>query len=135
VVKTTTHVRPELDELTIPFWTSGRDGVLRIQRCERCRRWVHPPRPRCPSCLAADLDFEGTSGQATVWSYTINRQAWSDDVIVPYGIAIVELPEQPGLRLTTRIVDVPVEDIRIGLPVRVVFESVDELFLPLFTAA
>ena len=36
-------------------------------------------------------------------------------------VAIVEFPEQTGLRLTSNLVNCPIEEIRIGMAVRVVF--------------
>jgi uncharacterized OB-fold protein len=50
----------------------------------------------------------------------------------PYAIALVTIPEQDGLRLTTNIVGCPLEDIHIGLPVQVTFEQHDLVFFPLF---
>jgi len=48
-------------------------------------------------------------------------------------IGLVELVEQSGLRLTTNIVNCPLERVTIGMPLRVVFENVsDEVALPLF---
>ena len=48
-------------------------------------------------------------------------------------IAIVELPEQAGLRLTTNLVGVAPDDVRIDMDVRVVFEQHDgDVYLPLF---
>lgn len=126
-------VLPEVDALTAPFWTKGSDGILRFQRCQVCHWWIHTPKPRCPRCTSPDIEYEPVSGRATVWSYTINYQAWSPDLDVPYAIAIVELPEQAGLRMTTRLVDVPLERVHIGMTVRVVFEPAGELFLPYFT--
>jgi uncharacterized OB-fold protein len=72
------------------------------------------------------------SGRAIVWSYTINHQRWSPDLEVPYALAIVEFPEQLGLRMTTRLVDIELDEVVIGLPVRVAFEPVADIFLPLF---
>jgi hypothetical protein len=37
--------------------------------------------------------------------------------------------------LTTNLVDVEPEDVRVGLPVRVVFEHSDDVWIPLFTPA
>ncbi len=123
---------PILDELNRGFWTAGSDGVLRLRRCQRCRYWVHPPRPICPRCWQRDLPWEPTSGRATLYTYTINRRMWNPDVAVPYVIAMVELPEQAGLRLTTNIVNCAAEDLYIGLPLRVTFEQQGEHFVPLF---
>lgn len=128
------QVLPELDAVTEPFWRSGADGVLRFQRCSACGWWIHPPKPRCPVCTSPEVGYEPVSGTGEVWSYTINRQAWTPELEVPYALAIVELPEQEGLRLTTRLVDVPLDEVRIGLAVRVVFHRAEDIFLPYFTA-
>jgi uncharacterized OB-fold protein len=50
-------------------------------------------------------------------------------------VAIVELDEDPGVRLTTQIVDCPVEDARIGMAVEVVFEHHEEVWIPVFRPA
>jgi uncharacterized OB-fold protein len=73
------------------------------------------------------------SGRATVHTYSINHQPWYPGLRVPFALAVVELPEQEGLRLTTNIVGCPLGDVRIGLPVRVVFEQHDDVWLPMFT--
>ena len=51
---------------------------------------------------------------------------------MPYVIAMVELTEQAGLRLTTNIVNCAAEDLSIGMPLRVIFEQQGEHFVPLF---
>ena len=52
---------------------------------------------------------------------------------MPYVIGLVELVEQPGLRLTTNIVNCPPDKLAIGMPLKVVFETVnDDIALPLF---
>ena len=55
--------------------------------------------------------------------------------LVPYIIGIVELPEQTGLRLTTNIVNCAIDDVQIGMALRVTFEQQGEFFLPLFEPA
>jgi len=65
-------------------------------------------------------------------TFTVNHHAWFPGQQVPYVLAIVELEEQPGLRLTTRLVGLEPEEVRIGLPVRVRFEQVEDVWLPLF---
>jgi hypothetical protein len=51
---------------------------------------------------------------------------------VPYVVAIVELPEQSGLRLTTNIVNCQPDQVRIGMAVAVTFCEQEDVFLPLF---
>jgi uncharacterized OB-fold protein len=47
-------------------------------------------------------------------------------------IAIVEIDEQPGLRLTTNIFHCAPGEVAIGMEVRVVFEQCDDVWLPMF---
>jgi uncharacterized OB-fold protein len=95
--------------------------------------WQHPPSPVCRRCLSRAVAAEPVSGRATVAAFTVNHQQWAPSATSePYVIAIVELAEQPGLRLTTNIVGCDPHDVSIGLPVRVRFEPLDDVALPLF---
>lgn len=40
---------PRITALTEAFWTGGRDGALRIQRCTDCGYFVHPARAGVPA--------------------------------------------------------------------------------------
>jgi uncharacterized protein len=123
---------PRLDDDVAFFWTAGADGVLRLQRCHDCGFFVHPPGPVCPRCLSRNLGPDAVSGRGRVETFTVNYQQWipgSD----PYIIAWVSIDEQPDVRLTTNLVDVEPEDVRVGMPVRVVFEHKDDVWIPLFT--
>jgi uncharacterized OB-fold protein len=77
------------------------------------------------------------SGRAEVHTYSINYQPWMPGLEPPFVLAIVALPEQEGLRLTTNIVHCPVDDVTIGMPVQVVFEphEEEEVWIPLFEPA
>jgi uncharacterized OB-fold protein len=123
---------PQITDDNGAFWTGGRDGQLLITRCTSCGFWVHPPSPRCPRCLSDAVEPEAVSGRGTVYSFTINRQAWVPDLEVPFVLAIVELDEQPGLRLMTNIVDGRPDDVEIGMPVEVAFVERGEAFVPVF---
>lgn len=125
---------PRLDQENEFFWTSGADGHLRFLRCEQCRTYVHPPAPRCPECLSDALAPEAVSGRGTIVAFTLNEQAWipgSD----PYLIGLVAIDEQESVRLTTNLVDVEPDEVRIGMRVEVVFEHHDDVYLPLFRPA
>ncbi len=124
---------PELDDLNRFFWTSGVDNQLRILRCSDCHFWLHPPGIICPQCLSKNLAPEAVSGLGTIEALTINHQPWTPGQQVPYTIAIVGLDEQKGLQLTTNIVGCPPESAFIGQRVRVVFEALEDVYLPLFT--
>ncbi len=125
------RVLPTLDEPSAFFWTSGADGSLRFLRCSGCGYFLHPPTPVCPRCHSRDLAPDAVSGRATVHSFTVNHQPW-DGVGDTYVIALVTLAEQDDLRLTTNLVGIEPGDVRIGMPVEVVFEDHDPVYLPLF---
>jgi len=126
--------RPRLTALTEPYWTSGRDGVLRIQRCDTCGFFVHPPGPACPRCHGRALTFTAVAGGATVMAATVNHQPWYPGWPETYVVAIVELDEQPGLRLATNLVgDVPADPI--GARVQVEFLDHDGVWLPVFAVS
>jgi uncharacterized OB-fold protein len=129
------RILPELTKENEHFWRGGEAGELRFLRCLACRTYVHPPAPVCPSCFARELAAEAVSGRGTVYSFTVNHQAWVPNDPVPYVIAIVELDEQAGLRLTTNIVGCAPEAVKIGMRVRVVFEPAGDVFVPLFEPA
>lgn len=126
------RVLPRLDVTNQHYWTGGAEGELRILRCRSCATWIHPPAPICPVCRSRDLAPEATSGRATLHTYTVNHQPWYPGLEPPYAVGIVELPEQEGLRLTVGLVDVAIDDIEIGMSMRVVFEQYDDVWLPFF---
>jgi uncharacterized OB-fold protein len=72
------------------------------------------------------------SGKGRVATYTINHKQWVPDLPVPYVLALVELAEQSDVRLPTNIVNCAPESVYIGMPVRVLFEQAEDLWIPLF---
>jgi uncharacterized OB-fold protein len=126
---------PTVTPETEPFWTGGAEGELRILRCATCGHWIHPPSPVCPVDLSRDVGAQPVSGRGTVHSFTVNHQAWNPDVPTPYVIVLVELEEQPGLRVLSNLVATEPDDVTIGLAVRVRFEPAGDLHVPVFGPA
>jgi len=129
------RVLPRITPLTEAFWTGGAHGELRILRCNDCAHWLHPPAPICPACLSRDVAPQVVSGRGQVHTFTLNVQPWNPTYDHPYAIAVVELDEQPGLRLTTNIVDSDPRDVRIGMRVEVSFVEDGGVNLPMFRPA
>lgn len=126
------RILPALDDSNRVFWTSGESGALAIVRCRACGFWIHPPSPICPSCLGRDLTPQPVSGRGTLVSFTVNHQPWIPGFDPPYVIALVELDEQPGLRITSNLVGCAIEKVEIGLPVEILFDEYDGVWIPLF---
>lgn len=86
----------------------------------------------CSKCHSRDVKPEAVSGRATVISFTVNYMPWVPDLAVPYIFAAVKLEEQPGLRLSTELINIAPEAVAIGMPVKVTFLQQEEIYLPLF---
>jgi uncharacterized protein len=123
---------PELTPENTDYWTGGQAGELRIYRCQDCRGWVHPPTSACWRCQSLRVGPEVASGRGQVAAYTINHHPWYPGFPPPYIIALVEMEESPDVRFTTNIVDCDIEQVAVGLPVEVVFEPIEDVWIPLF---
>jgi len=127
------RILPQVTPENEHFWKGGAESELRFLCCDACATLVHPPAPVCPKCLGRSLTPRSVSGRARVLTYTENHQPWIPGFDPPYLIAIVEIEEQPGLRLMTNLVDCGPDDVEIGMPVRVRFEErEDGIYVPLF---
>jgi uncharacterized OB-fold protein len=122
---------PLPDDDSAPFWQACAKEELRIQRCTSCQRLRMPPRPMCPWCRSWDFEWSEMSGRGRVWSFVIAHPPLLPRYaeVAPYNVAVIELEEDPTIRLVGGIVrspDSPVGDVDpttlvIGQPVRVVF--------------
>jgi uncharacterized OB-fold protein len=124
---------PTLEGLSKEFYEWCKRGELRFQRCADCGAWRHVPREMCAECGSAKWKWTRSSGRGSVFTWTVAARAmhpaFADDV--PFAPAVIELDE--GVRLLSRVVDCPPEELEIGMPVEVVFEDVaPEITLPKF---
>ena len=99
------------------FFERARAGELTGVRCGKCGELAIPPKELCPACGERAWQPVPLAGEGTIASFTVIRvapRAFAADA--PYAIAVVKLKE--GVSLLGRIVDVPLEKLAIGLPVR-----------------
>jgi acetyl-CoA acetyltransferase/uncharacterized OB-fold protein len=121
---------PEVDLRSEFYWTSGADGVLRLQRCSDCGSLVHPPSAACHRCRCSELGVQEVSGRGTIVAVTVNHQAWQPGLEVPYAIAVLAIDEDPRVRLTARVVRAEPAAVRIGARASVGFEAREDVFVP-----
>jgi len=114
------------------FWTSGADGILRLQECRTCASLIHPPAPVCRYCRSRDMGVRGVSGKATLAGFTVNHRFSLPGLPAPYVVAQVAIAEDPRVRLTTNIVECDPDQLELGQQVEVVFEHVEDVWFPLF---
>jgi len=124
---------PSPTNVTQPYWAAAKQGRLVIQRCRHCQHYQFYPRSFCMHCMGESLEWVDTLGRGSIYTFTINRRGSNAFMAerTPYAVAIVELTE--GVRLMANIINSPLEDIAIGKPVQVVFETTgDDIALPQF---
>lgn len=115
------------------FWEGGAVGELRIHRCDDCTRWHHPPAPVCRWCRSRSVRPTPVAGMGTVYTFTVNHQRWFTSMPPPYVVAVVELDEQPDLRVTANVEGCPPDAVHIGQRVAVRFTELgDGTWLPAF---
>jgi acetyl-CoA acetyltransferase/uncharacterized OB-fold protein len=114
------------------FWTSGADGTLRLQECRACESLIHPPAPVCRYCRSREMGVRAVSGNATLAGFTVNHRFSLPGLPAPYVVAQVAIAEDPRVRLTTNIVECEPDQLELGQRMEVVFEQIEDVWLPLF---
>ncbi|MEU6753590.1 OB-fold domain-containing protein [Spirillospora sp. NPDC046719] len=126
---------PSITDADAFFWTSGEDGRLRFQECASCTTLIHPPQPVCRHCKGTAMGVRTVSGYATLIGFTVSHRFRVPGLPAPYVVAQVAIEEDPRVRLTTNAVGCDPGDLRLGMRMEVVFEHVEDVWLPLFRPA
>lgn len=121
-----TKPQPSIDEDIRPFWDGLRQHQFLLLRCQRCGAWYWPAaycRNHANRPFLEDMEWQPASRRGKVFSYNIHHwvfePAFRDEV--PYVYALIELEEGP--MFGTNIVGCKPEEVRIGMPVEIVFED------------
>jgi uncharacterized OB-fold protein len=122
-------LRPVVTADTAFFWDGTARGELRIQRCGECGALRHPPGPMCPACGGDKPEYLVAAGTGEVYSYVVHHHPPVPGRRVPFVVALVQLTE--GVRMVGELLGTDPGQVRIGMPVRAEFVTVDgELTLP-----
>ena len=124
---------PEITPLTEPFWTAAKSHQLVLQRCADCKAYQFPPEVACTACGSPNTAWTQVSGRATLYSWTVAYPPLLPYVQkhAPWPVVAVQLEEGP--RMISNLIDVPIEEYRMGLALEVAFEDIDdEITLVLF---
>jgi len=110
----------------LPYWKGAKKRELWLQRCTDCGKTLYPIGPACPRCLSVNLQWTRMSGKGKLHNYVVYHKPWTPwfKDKVPYAVVQVELEEGP--RLTTNLLDCPIDDIKIGMPVEVDYEDIPD---------
>jgi uncharacterized OB-fold protein len=99
------------------FFEDARAGRLTGIRCTECGGLALPPKEFCPTCQRRQWELVPLSGAGIVTSFTVIRIPPRGRLPeAPYAVAVVKLDE--GVSLLGRLVDIPLQTLKTGLPVR-----------------
>lgn len=99
------------------FFEKAREGRLTGIKCGGCGEIAIPPKEFCASCGTRAWEPVPLSGEGTLASYTVIRVAPAKHAAdAPYAVGVVRLKE--GASLFARILDVPLDKLQVGLPLR-----------------
>ena len=124
---------PVPDAESAPFFDGAKQSKLMMQRCTDCHAWHFPVRMLCDECLSKNLSWQQVSGKGEVYNFAlmhyVYHPAWANEV--PYNLTTVKLAEGPLFE--TNLVECKNNEIKIGLPVEVVYVKLSEqVTLPKF---
>ena len=112
---------PEPTPVSRPFWDALREHRILIQYSPSGGSYVFYPRTLAPATLADDLEWREIDGAGTLYTYTVARRPtgppWAEKL--PQLLAVIEWDVGP--KVSSELVDVEPDDIRIGMRVEPVF--------------
>lgn len=101
---------------------------LQGSRCPVCGRAYFPTRSMCPHCRRASIgkmEPYKVCREGEVYTFSIIHEAPEcNNTLKPYAVAMVKTKD--GLMISAQLVDVELDKIEIGMPVRAVMRKLDE---------
>ncbi len=116
---------PEPRNFSKPFWDGAKEKKFMIQYCTKFGKYQFFPRPTSIYTGGQGLEWREATGKATLYSYTVTRRgppAFHGQE--PYVIGSIQLEEGP--RIMTTIVNCEVDDIKIGMNLRLTWDEINE---------
>ncbi len=100
---------------------------LKGTKCSNCGSIYFPRRDFCPKCRRAGIgkiEEYAIARKGEVYSFSIVYDApAANDLIKPYAVVLVKTDD--GVMVTGQLVDVNLDDVKIGLRVRAVLRKLD----------
>jgi uncharacterized protein len=110
---------------TEPFWQATREKRLVLQYCPSAGRFQHVPRPVSVYTGRRALEWREVSGRGHIYAVTTLRVGRPETAPrLPLLVATIELAE--GVRIIGNLVDSAPEACRIGAPVELAWDELDD---------
>lgn len=128
------YPQPTLTETNRPLIEAWREGRLRIQHCQDCGNAFYFPRPFCPNCWSARVEWRDHSGKGRVVTFTIVHKHVHESFRAESPTVFAEIQLENGPAMLARCVGT--DSILTGSSVRLVSpEDAQRYPLPTFTSA
>ncbi|UUW88213.1 Zn-ribbon domain-containing OB-fold protein [Pimelobacter simplex] len=108
------------------FFRGLSEGRIVGQRCPTCEKVYVPPRPACPTDGVPTVEEIELSHTGTVTTFCIVNVPFLGQKIAPPYVSAYILLDGADIALQHLILDIPVEEIRMGLRVKAVWKPRDE---------
>ena len=103
------------------FWEAAARRQLVARVCTVCGTTLHLPRARCFHCGSFEGEWRARSGEGRLYSWTTVAHQVHPAYPAPYTVVLVELADDPAVRLVGEVPGEP--DLTIGQPMRVTWEE------------
>jgi uncharacterized protein len=118
---------PRKNPFNQPLWDALARHELVVPKCNHCGDWNWIPYPACRTCLSEDLSWRPVSGQGALMTFSVISRPPLTFGVDRYVVALVELAERPrSIVLLGNVVDVAEEELRIGMPMTIVYEDIPD---------
>jgi uncharacterized protein len=122
-----------IDHDNLAQWLGFLARQLLVNRCDDCGQWSNPPRAICPACWSPRVRPQPVRGRGRVQWFTLLFQgAPAESAVQPYPVVVVELEEQPNLRVTSTIVGCDPDAITCDMAVELIWDDRAGAPLPVF---
>ena len=117
--------------VSLPAYRAEAKARYRLigEKCAKCGRLHFPPRESCVACGGRTWEDAPLKRTATVYAYTIIGKGAAPSefleqqlAVGEYATAVVALDDGP--RVAAMLADVDPRDVRVGMPVRMVFRRI-----------
>lgn len=108
------------------FFRGLAEGRILGQRCPACEKVYVPPRPACPTDGVPTVEEIELSDTGTVTTFCIVNVPFLGQRITPPYVSAYILLDGADIALQHLILDVPAEEVRMGMRVKAVWKPEDE---------
>jgi len=130
---TPSRIEPPFDLDIKAFWDGTREQQLLIPTCRSCGKAFWYPRPTCPHCLSADIDWRASTGAGEVAAVSVMHRPANPFMAdkVPYAVVLVDLdaptgPDGSRVRLMSNATGIDATQVTVGMRVSLTWEPLTD---------